>query len=647
MAAKKNTPTAYAGNEPYIFVSYAHKDSDKAFPFIAALQKKGYNVWFDAGVIPGYEWPDYIGDKVLGCSLFVFLVSKLSLESKNCKDELHFAREEEKKFVNVMIEDIPDKDYPSWFKLRFKRYQSFPAFSCGSYDEVVEALKMVPEMSATRSSVGTDEEKKTTGTAKTDNVFVPRATDEDAKSTLAKPVLRKADFQQGSFVEFGSYPQGPNGETAPIEWLVLENDGQKALLISRYALDAREYNETRIGMTWETSSLRNWLNRIFVNEAFAADEQNLIRRTTVTADRNPSYSTSPGNDTTDKVFLLSITEVNKYFSSHDERKCAPTDYAKAQGASAHDSYLVDGKAACQWWLRAPGFDSSHAAHVYFGGRVCDYGSIVDYPFHAVRPALWIDLGPSTKVSEMSATRSSAGVDVEKKPPETAKADTGSAIRATVETVKQTLAELKLRTADFKTGAFIEFGSYPQSADGKKSPIEWLVLENDGQKALLISRYALDARRYNETRIEVTWETCSLRNWLNRIFVNEAFATDEQNLIRRTTVTADRNPSYSTSPGNNTIDKVFLLSITEVKKYFSSYDEMKCAPTDYAKAQGTPTSDRHTRDGKATCQWWLRAPGFDSSHAAHVYFGGLVCDYGSIVDYSSHAVRPALWINLES
>ena len=165
--------------------------------------------------------------------------------------------------------------------------------------------------------------------------------------------------------------------------------------------------------------------------------------------------------------------------------------------------------------------------------------------------------------------------------------------------------------------------------------------------LVISKYALDCRQHNTSNTSVTWETCSLRKWLNGTFLNAAFSSAEQNSIMYSTVTADKNPSYSTSPGNNTTDKVFLLSITEANKYFKSDDARKCAPTDYAIAPGAWTSDSDKTGGRATCWWWLRSPGDDSNYAAYVYNDGSVDYDGSNVLSSSVAVRPAMWINLGS
>ena len=97
--------------------------------------------------------------------------------------------------------------------------------------------------------------------------------------------------------------------------------------------------------------------------------------------QNPKYETPAGNNTTDQVFLLSITEANKYFSSDSVRQCQGTAYCYRKGSNGN----------CWWWLRSPGRSSYRAAGVYSGGSVYDNGDLVDDDRDAVRPALWIDL----------------------------------------------------------------------------------------------------------------------------------------------------------------------------------------------------------------------------------------------------------------
>lgn len=208
--------------------------------------------------------------------------------------------------------------------------------------------------------------------------------------------------------------------------------------------------------------------------------------------------------------------------------------------------------------------------------------------------------------------------------------------------------------NIKIGDSYIFGTYEQDnniSNGKEA-IEWTVLDKDGMSLLLVSKQALDCQQYNTSDTDVTWENCSLREWMNGTFLNNAFSTEERALIQSTTVSADKNPEYSSDPGTATTDKVFLLSINEAEKYFNSDEARKCAPTAYAKARGALTSvdsyfsdDYKTPSGAATCWWWLRSPGdSQDSAAANVSFDGSV-DYDGLAVYAvTGCVRPALWIS---
>ena len=193
----------------------------------------------------------------------------------------------------------------------------------------------------------------------------------------------------------------------------------------------------------------------------------------------------------------------------------------------------------------------------------------------------------------------------------------------------------------KVGDIVYFGTYEQDNDTSngKEDIEWLVLAKKGNRILVISDKALDRQPYNSSRTRVTWETCTLRKWLNNDFINAAFSAEERAKIPTVTVSADKNPSYSTSPGNNTTDKVFLLSITEVNKYFSSDSAWQCRGTAYCYAQGA------YKAGNGNCWWWLRSPGYTQSSAANVYDGGDVNEIGNNV-FLDNAVRPAMWISID-
>ena len=129
---------AYSGDGEYIFVSYAHKDRDLVYPFIAALQKK-YNVWFDEGIRYGSEWTHEIVSRLKKCSVFIFMITENSLVSENCKDELHHAREQKKNFLNIQIKK--ETVLPEEFKFRYGRYQMCNYFEFSSPDAVVDDLE--------------------------------------------------------------------------------------------------------------------------------------------------------------------------------------------------------------------------------------------------------------------------------------------------------------------------------------------------------------------------------------------------------------------------------------------------------------------------------------------------------------------------
>lgn len=188
---------------------------------------------------------------------------------------------------------------------------------------------------------------------------------------------------------------------------------------------------------------------------------------------------------------------------------------------------------------------------------------------------------------------------------------------------------------------IIFDFYEQDNDttNGKEPIEWLVLAKENNRMLVISRYGLDRRSYNIWHNDTTWETCSLRAWLNNDFFNAAFSSGEQAMIPAVTVPDEENPIYHHA-GNATLDKVFLLSIAEAKTHFSTSLAQHCKPTPYADGLGVYTDD------SGHCKWWLRTCGVNWIFAAFVYDHGGVSDSGEYVFINDIAVRPAMWIDLE-
>ena len=195
----------------------------------------------------------------------------------------------------------------------------------------------------------------------------------------------------GSLIKYGKYEQDNDSSNGieDIEWIILAKDDNKMLVISDKAIDCKPYNTSSANITWETCSLRNWLNNDFINSEFSATEKTMISSVKVSADKNPDYDTDAGNDTEDKVFLLSIEEANRYFKYDSERQCVSTEYAKANGAY---TYEIDGASNCFWWLRSQGgYSNKSASVVNSDGTVSKYGNAVDDNRDCVRPAMWISL----------------------------------------------------------------------------------------------------------------------------------------------------------------------------------------------------------------------------------------------------------------
>ena len=282
--------------------------------------------------------------------------------------------------------------------------------------------------------------------------------------SIPTPCVRVLDevVKPGDYVLFGYYEQDNDRSdgSEEIEWLVLAVENDKALLISRYALDSLVFNNKFEHVTWQDCDLRAWLNEDFLKTAFSDEEKAKIQMTDVdnsTSQGNKDWDTEGGNKTKDKIFLLSCKEVEQYFPTKTSRACLPTAYGLKQGI-----YTEDGQ--CLWLLRSPGVDQFSVAYVNEYGTFWD--AHVNSSKHAIRPALWVDLKS--------------------------------------ESLEQN---------------YVNYGYYEQDNNRPNGfeKIEWIVLDVKDGKALLISRFGLDAK----LKCGEDWQDCNLRAWLNEDFLKMA------------------------------------------------------------------------------------------------------------------------------
>ena len=218
----------------------------------------------------------------------------------------------------------------------------------------------------------------------------------------------------------------------------------------------------------------------------------------------------------------------------------------------------------------------------------------------------------------------------------------------------------------KEGAILTFGRH-----------QWRVLTVDGNSALIITESVIEQRAYHEEFAQVTWEHCDLRKYLNKQFYDTFDPTDRARILE-TRLTDCDNPWYGTKWGNPTVDKIFLLSITEVLQYFGDSGDVKnnkrwhypgdhyshdkpneliLSDGPHCSEYGECINDNYNNARKALYHkvynagwdaktWWLRSPGINVRHTTAMVgdIGELfVC--GADVYMTDIGVRPAMWVTV--
>lgn len=168
------------------------------------------------------------------------------------------------------------------------------------------------------------------------------------------------EFQVGNTVTFGAY----NG--SPIRWRICDASGKMKMLIAEGIVLEKPYNDLRIDTYWQTTSLRKWLNKEFLQEAFTQEERMMVIATRRTNEPNECFYTNGGLPTMDKVFVLSKQELDHYLPEATDRNLGKW-----------------------WWLRTPGDNLLAVEAVDEQGEAYLHGVNVNYATGGVRPALWV------------------------------------------------------------------------------------------------------------------------------------------------------------------------------------------------------------------------------------------------------------------
>lgn len=222
--------------------------------------------------------------------------------------------------------------------------------SLNNYIDSKEQAENAKNMMAYEEAI---QNKKNGHYKKAYDIFIKLGDYKDAKEQASDFEMEKGIAQEsniGDTIEFGNN-----------KWIVLVKEKDKIFMISENCINKKAYNDDNDSITWQECTLRKWLNESFYNSTFDDEEKKLI------------LNVSVENDVNDNVTLLSVSEVNQYFSSDEER------IAKIDGEKTW------------WWLRSLGDNDHRAANVNTDGSVRDSGGSVDREYGGVRPAIWISL----------------------------------------------------------------------------------------------------------------------------------------------------------------------------------------------------------------------------------------------------------------
>ena len=366
-----------------------------------------------------------------------------------------------------------------------------------------------------------------------------------------KQELTIANAVPDNIIPFGSY-----------EWKVIDRQDDEVLLLMQHAEKHAEtrngaYNKKLEDVTWADCSLREWLNGDFLKDGFSSKERDMILSLNYENPDNPEYGTDGGEDTEDKVTLLT-----------------PEMYEKYHG-------LVD-NISMNFWLRAPGYTQQQAVFASQRKQVMPYGYAVDSDQLYVVPVIKVKVPAS-----MNPIRY----------PEEAAA-----------------AETEFTIADAVPMNNVLFGIY-----------EWKVIDRQDDELLLLMQHAEkypETRNgaYNDTLEDVTWADCSLREWLNGEFFENSFSEEERSMILSEKYENPDNAEYGTDGGEDTEDKVTLLT----PEMYDYYREL----TD-----------------NISMNFWLRAPGYSQKEAQFVSHRKQIMPYGYAVDSDQFYVVPVIKIKV--
>ncbi|MBQ3489269.1 MAG: TIR domain-containing protein [Clostridia bacterium] len=592
----------YKGNEKYIFVSYAHKDSEKVLPVIEDMQRAGFRVWYDTGIEAGTEWPAYIEESLEKSAVVLAFISTASIESVNCRNEINYALLKHKEMLVIYLEDIVLK---YGLGLQLNALQSLYHFRHTSEKSFMNELLKAPILQECKKNVVSFEEMRRMNAKNGKRRAVMKTVVLTPGKQQAPAVAEQAVNDQAVITE-----QSAKAQTVE-EPMVTEQAVDEQIIEDTVISETeRKYNEAVSLM-----SVSQYESALTLFESLGGYRDSYEK----TAQCTLAIPEDKYNRAVSLMTACKYEDAIAVFESLDGYKDSYEKIAQSKTA------ILDGKYhKAVSLMNAERYEEAIAAFESFDGYRESYEKIVQC---------------NTAILDGKYNKAVALMNAKKYAEALSLLETLDGYKDSVEKARE--MKFLLGKAEFleqcKTkGNIVSFGAYEQNFPGSKEAIEWEVLEVRYGRAFLISKYALDYKPFNTKGRDGTWETCTLRAWLNEDFLNAAFSESEKAVIPTVTVPNHGISGYYTDSSDATQDKIFLASDDEVSKFLDR-DSKRCVPTAFAVM--------NRGNSGQSCTWWLR----EINNYSH--FKSYVDEKGSTLSNATsgenHAVRPVLWIDLNA
>lgn len=179
-------PPAYEGSASYVFISYAHKDTEPVFRVVEELQRQGIRIWYDEGIAPGSEWPENVATHLYNAGMVIAFITPRSMESENCRREINFALSKKKPFLSVVLEETK---MPMGMEMQLSARQSILRYNYTTWEAFIDKILKCPDLVPCKGAG--DTQNGSVGTAAPS----PEMTREERETELYKIFTEAAEFE--------------------------------------------------------------------------------------------------------------------------------------------------------------------------------------------------------------------------------------------------------------------------------------------------------------------------------------------------------------------------------------------------------------------------------------------------------------------